>query len=61
MRRIPSGAFVRACRLPSYAGTLDSITEALRGGNIAAAAADMDKAKREYDVTLSAIRACMEN
>ena len=25
------------------------------------AAADMDKAKREYDVTLSAIRACMEN
>jgi HPt (histidine-containing phosphotransfer) domain-containing protein len=42
-------------------GTLDSITEALRGGNIAAAAADMDKAKREYDVTLSAIRTCMEN
>ena len=42
-------------------GTLDPITEALRGGNIAAAAADMDKAKREYDVTLSAIRACMEN
>ena len=40
-------------------GTLDSITEALRGGNIAAA--NMDKAKREYDVTLSAIRACMEN
>ena len=42
-------------------GTLNPITEALRGGNIAAAAADMDKAKREYDVTLSAIRACMEN
>lgn len=42
-------------------GTLDSITEALRGGNIAAAATDMDKAKREYDVTLSAIRTCMEN
>lgn len=42
-------------------GTLDSITEALRGGNIAAAATDMDKAKREYDVTLSAIHACMEN
>ena len=42
-------------------GTLESITEALRGGNIAAAAADMDKAKREYDVMLSAIRACMEN
>ena len=41
--------------------TLDPITEALRDGNIAAAAADMDKAKREYDVTLSAIRACMEN
>lgn len=36
-------------------GTLNPITEALRGGNIAAAAADMDKAKREYDVTLSAI------
>ena len=28
-------------------GTLNPITEALRGGNIAAAAADMDKAKRE--------------
>ena len=42
-------------------GTLDSITEALRGGDIAAAAADMDKAKRAYDVTLSAIRACTED
>ena len=27
----------------------------------AMAEGDVDKAKREYDVTLSAIRACMEN
>jgi len=41
-------------------GTLDTITEALRGGDIATAAADMDKAKREYDTTLSSIRTCVE-
>lgn len=40
-------------------GTLNTITEALRDGDLAAAAADMDKAKREYDTTLSSIRACV--
>ena len=44
----------------SLCGTLDSITEALRRGDIAAAAADMDKAKHAYDTTLCAIRACTE-
>lgn len=47
-------SFTRLC------GPLDVITEALRGGDLAKAAARMDEAKREYDAALSAIRACME-
>ena len=52
-----------ACQSLSFTplcSTLDSITEALRRGDIAAAAADMYKAKCAYDTTLCAIRACTE-
>ena len=47
-------SFTRLC------GTLDTITEALRGGDMSAAAAVMAKAKQEYEAIQTAIHACME-
>lgn len=41
--------------------TLNIITEALRGGDMSTAAAEMAQAKQEYGTTVRAIRTCAES